>query len=115
MENNILENIHILKQMHEDGLLGGEVMPEDVLINVVKEDELLDVLTLAMALNYQRNSYSLWESVVKAYKILKRAGYLIQLLSPPKISMSFVKHCYYIVWAYSQTAILIFGNVLQKV
>ncbi len=54
--------------MHEDGLLGGEVMPEDVLINVVKEDELLDVLTLAMALNYQRNSYSLWESVVKAYQ-----------------------------------------------
>lgn len=68
MSNNILNNIYTLKQMHEDGLLGGEVMPEDVLINVVKEDELLDVLTLAMALNYQRNSYSLWESVVKAYQ-----------------------------------------------
>lgn len=54
--------------MHAGGLLGGEVMPEDALINVVKEDELLDVLTLAMALNYQRNSYSLWESVVKAYQ-----------------------------------------------
>lgn len=54
--------------MHAGGLLGGEVMPEDALINVVKEDELLDVLTLAMALNYQRNSYSLWKSVVKAYQ-----------------------------------------------
>lgn len=68
MKNNILENIHTLKQIHADGLLGGEVMPEDVLINLVKEDELLDVLTMAMALNYQRNSYSLWESVVKAYQ-----------------------------------------------
>ncbi|TXK67408.1 hypothetical protein [Paenibacillus sp. N3.4] len=69
MENNIfLKNVKSFIQMHSDGLLGGEIMPEDVLIGVVKEEELMDVLTLAMALNYQRNSYTLWESVVKAYQ-----------------------------------------------
>ncbi|OIK09275.1 hypothetical protein BIV59_17410 [Bacillus sp. MUM 13] len=54
--------------MHQNGLLGGEIMPEDVLIGVVTEEELMNVLTLPMALNYQRNSYTLWESVVKAYQ-----------------------------------------------
>ncbi len=70
MENNnaFLNNVNTLLQMHSTGLLGGERMPEDVLINVVKDNELMDVLTLAMSLNYQRNSYSLWESVVKAYQ-----------------------------------------------
>src|SRR5690606_20563965 len=66
-----------LIKMHSNGLLGGEVMPEDVLIGVVKEDvligvvkedDLMDVLTMGMALNYQRNSYKLWEAVLKAYQ-----------------------------------------------
>lgn len=63
-----LENVQSIMKMHKDGLLGGEIMPEDVLIGVVTEDEMMNVLTLAMALNYQRNSYTLWESVVKAYQ-----------------------------------------------
>lgn len=63
-----LEKITSLIKMYTDGLLGGEVMPEDVLIDIVSNDELMDVLTLAMALNYQRNSYKLWEAVVKAYQ-----------------------------------------------
>ncbi|MEQ2529432.1 hypothetical protein WMO40_22430 [Bacillaceae bacterium CLA-AA-H227] len=67
-KNALLNNVNTLIQMHSKGLLGGDTMPEDVLINVVKEHELINVLTLAMSLNYQRNSYSLWESVVKAYK-----------------------------------------------
>ncbi|TCZ80173.1 hypothetical protein E0485_04810 [Paenibacillus albiflavus] len=63
----LLRNIHILRQMHVEGQLGGEVMPEDVLVGVVAEEELPDVLTLGMALNYQRNSYTLWESIKHAY------------------------------------------------
>ena len=63
-----LKNINNLMRMHSEGLLGGETMPEDILIGVVSEEDLLEVLTLAMALNYQRNSYKLWESVVKAYQ-----------------------------------------------
>jgi hypothetical protein len=42
-------------------------MPDDALIGVVRGDELLNVLTLGMALNYQRNSYTLWQSIVQAY------------------------------------------------
>ncbi|WP_232700255.1 hypothetical protein [Brevibacillus daliensis] len=67
-KEKLLKNVKTLMKMHSEGLIGGELMPEDVLIGVVSEDELMDVLTLAMALNYQRNSYSLWESVVKAYR-----------------------------------------------
>ncbi|MFD3449854.1 hypothetical protein ACFDTO_35345 [Microbacteriaceae bacterium 4G12] len=67
-KTTFLKNVKSLIKMHSDGLLGGELMPEDVLIGVVPDDELMDVLTLAMALNYQRNSYKLWESVVKAYQ-----------------------------------------------
>lgn len=62
-----LEQIRILLQMHADGLLGGEVMPEDALLGVVPAAELPNVLTLAMSLNYQRNAYALWQAVAKAY------------------------------------------------
>ncbi|MED1203640.1 hypothetical protein [Heyndrickxia acidicola] len=66
--STFLNNVNSLIKMHSSGLLGGEIMPEDVLIGIVQEDELMDVLTLAIALNYQRNSYKLWESVVQAYQ-----------------------------------------------
>lgn len=62
-----LKNVKLLVQMHSEGLLGGEFMPEDALVGVVPEDELPNVLTLGMALNYQRNSYTLWRSVAEAY------------------------------------------------
>lgn len=52
-----------LVAMHRKGLLGGEVMPEDALIDIVPKDNLPDVITLGMALNYQRNSYTLRKSV----------------------------------------------------
>jgi len=69
----LLKHVRILLEMYEEGDLGGEVMPEDVLKGVVEDADLLHVLTLAMALNYQRNSYALWESVVKAYQDEKTA------------------------------------------
>lgn len=68
LNETFLKNVKSLIKMHTDGLLGGELMPEDALIGIVPDHELMDVLTLSMALNYQRNSYKLWESVVKAYK-----------------------------------------------
>ncbi|EEL92999.1 hypothetical protein CN445_29200 [Bacillus cereus] len=67
-KETLLKNVKSLLKMHSEGFLGGEVMPEDVLIHVVPDHKLMDVLTLAMALNYQRNSYTLWEAVVKAYQ-----------------------------------------------
>ncbi|MGD8189374.1 hypothetical protein ACQCN2_05155 [Brevibacillus ginsengisoli] len=67
-KNSVLANIKLLVQMHSDGQLGGEVMPEDVLIGIVPDQELPNVLTLGMSLNYQRNSYSLWKAIVEAYQ-----------------------------------------------
>lgn len=64
---SFIEKIKLLMQMHSEGLLGGDTMPEDALIGIVPEDDLMNVLTLGMALNYQRSAYKLWESVAQAY------------------------------------------------
>lgn len=56
-----------LVELHKSGALGGEIMPEDSLIGVVPEAMMPDVITLGMALNYQRNSYSLWNAVAQTY------------------------------------------------
>lgn len=65
----IIENIKSLIEMHKIGLLGGEKMPEDARPDNIKIDsfENYHFLTLPMALNYQRNSYVLWESAAKTY------------------------------------------------
>ncbi|MDR1207023.1 MAG: hypothetical protein LBK26_01255 [Rickettsiales bacterium] len=69
MNQSILDKVYKLLDLHKSGKLGGEVMPED-------ENPGLDVsvaenyiyFTLPMALNYQRNSYKLWEAANKSYK-----------------------------------------------
>ena len=51
-----------------EGSLGGEVMPEDA--NPHLDKSLVEnylYFTLPMALNYQRNSYKLWESALNTY------------------------------------------------
>jgi hypothetical protein len=66
--NNILKNVDKLIDMYEEGLLGGEVMPEDSNPHLAKETiENYNYYTLPMALNYQRNSYKLWESANKTW------------------------------------------------
>lgn len=67
-KKSILKNIEELLQLYYDGTLGGEIMPEDAnpgLGNCTKENYLY--FTLPMALNYQRNSYKLWEAAKTAY------------------------------------------------
>ena len=67
-KKNILKNVEDLLQLYHDGSLGGEIMPEDAnpgLGKGTKENYLY--FTLPMALNYQRNSYTLWESALKTY------------------------------------------------
>jgi len=63
-----LQNVKQLVRLHQNGLLGGEVMPEDALIGIVSDEDLPNVLTLGMSLNYQRNAYTLWQSVAHAYQ-----------------------------------------------
>jgi len=65
---NFIGNVRRIVEMYRNGFLGGEVMPEDALLRVVPPEHLPDVLTLGMALNYQRNSYKLWESVAATFE-----------------------------------------------
>lgn len=68
----IFKDVEKLINMYKRGELGGEVMPEDANPNLVK-DSLDNYLyfTLPMALNYQRNSYKLWEASLKTYNDLE--------------------------------------------
>ncbi|MBO5335720.1 MAG: hypothetical protein J6A94_01125 [Lachnospiraceae bacterium] len=69
MQNNeILKKAEKLIAMHQRGELGGEVMPEDANPHLERNSlENYLYFTLPMALNYQRNSYTLWESALKTY------------------------------------------------
>jgi len=68
-KDEILNNVEKLINMHKNGELGGEIMPEDVNPNFEKSsNENYLYFTLPMALNYQRNSYKLWESANKTWE-----------------------------------------------
>ena len=63
-----INKVYILLEAYKSGKLGGEKMPEDenpALDKRSKENYLY--FTLPMALNYQRNSYTLWECANKTY------------------------------------------------
>lgn len=64
----ILEKVDTMLKAYKGGLLGGEKMPEDEnpqLVRATKENYMY--FTLPMALNYQRNSYVLWECANRMY------------------------------------------------
>ena len=64
----ILDKVDKLIKMYKNGELGGEVMPEDANPGLEKDSlEIYLYFTLPMSLNYQRNSYNLWENVLKTY------------------------------------------------
>lgn len=65
----ILEKVYKLINAHKQGLLGGEKMPEDENpeLDKLSKDNLM-YFTLPMSLNYQRNSYVLWECANKMYQ-----------------------------------------------
>ena len=64
-----INKVYTLIDAYKQGKLGGEKMPEDEnpsLDKLSKENYVY--FTLPMALNYQRNSYTLWECANKTYK-----------------------------------------------
>lgn len=68
-KKDLLTKVDILITMWQSGELGGEVMPEDANPNLEKSsNENYLYFTLPMALNYQRNSYTLWQSALKTFK-----------------------------------------------
>lgn len=64
----ILEKVNKLVCAYRDGILGGEKMPEDENPHLDKgSKQNYMYFTLPMALNYQRNSYVLWECANRMY------------------------------------------------
>lgn len=64
-----ISKVYALLDAYQTGRLGGEKMPEDenpALDKSAKENYVY--FTLPMALNYQRNSYTLWECANKTYQ-----------------------------------------------
>lgn len=58
----VLEKVRKLLALYRSGKLGGETMPEDENPGLEKDSALNYMyFTLPMSLNYQRNSYVLWE------------------------------------------------------
>lgn len=67
-KTEIAEKARKLISAHKEGILGGEKMPEDENPNLDKASkENFMYFTLPMALNYQRNSYTLWECANRMY------------------------------------------------
>lgn len=67
--DEILDKIKSLILMHKKGLLGGDNMPEDSNPSLdLSSRENYHYFTLPMALNYQRNSYKLWEAAKLSYE-----------------------------------------------
>lgn len=66
--DEIIEKVRILINLHKLGKLGGEKMPEDSNPHLPNDsEESYLYFTLPMALNYQRNSYKLWEAALQTY------------------------------------------------
>jgi hypothetical protein len=67
-QNSILRAVVELRRLHEAGALGGERMPEDANPGLPRDSaEAFLYFTLPMALNYQRNSYKLWEAALETW------------------------------------------------
>ena len=67
-KDSILKMIDKLISMYESGGLGWEIMPEDANPQFEKSsNENYLYFTLPTALNYQRNSYILWDNALKTY------------------------------------------------
>ncbi|MCR8644357.1 hypothetical protein NV379_17020 [Paenibacillus sp. N1-5-1-14] len=68
-QEDILHQARTLRKLYLEGSLGGEVMPEDANPSLPKGDRLNYLyFTLPMALNYQRNSYTLWEAALRTFQ-----------------------------------------------
>lgn len=66
--NKLHSDCKKLLDAYKTGKLGQTIMPEDSHPNLKNIEERLAYFTLPMALNYQRDSYKLWESALKTYQ-----------------------------------------------
>ena len=67
-KKNTYKKVETLLEIYQRGELGGQVMPEDANPGLdISTNENYLYFTLPMALNYQRNSYKLWEAAKESY------------------------------------------------
>jgi hypothetical protein len=67
-QRNIQVKCLELCQAYKEDLLGNQEMPEDTHPEFDNHEDQLAFFTLPMSLNYQRNSYKLWEAAKLAYE-----------------------------------------------
>jgi len=63
----IVEDCRSLLEAYKSGKLGQTKMPEDSHPKFFNEESRLSYFSLPMALNYQRNSYTLWEAALRTF------------------------------------------------
>ncbi len=97
-KENIVSNCKILLNAYRSGNLGNIKMPEDASPVFSDEDAEMRLVyyTLPMSLNYQRNSYNLWESVLETFndsetKCVFNIDYSAKL-SEEKLRIYLLKH-----------------------
>ena len=68
-KEKIISKCRILLDAYQSGKLGYMKMPEDSNPNFSEDENEVRLVyfTLPMSLNYQRDSYKLWESVLKTF------------------------------------------------
>ncbi|MDD3474685.1 MAG: hypothetical protein PHP08_02170 [Candidatus Dojkabacteria bacterium] len=64
----ILNKVRKLLDLYSSGQLGDTIMPEDTHPQLNTQEDKFLYYTLPMALNYQRNSYKLWESAKQTWE-----------------------------------------------
>ncbi len=67
-KKEVLSKVHKLLRAYNNGTLGGTKMPEDTHPEFSNIEEKRVYYTFPMALNYQRDSYKLWDSAKKTWK-----------------------------------------------
>lgn len=67
MKELLIKNCKSLLKAFKNGDLGQTIMPEDSHPDFKNQEDRLAYFTLPMSLNYQRDSYKLWEAALKTY------------------------------------------------
>lgn len=67
-DSKLIKKCRRLLKAFEDGKLGQTEVPEDAHPEFQNKNERITYFSLPMALNYQRNSYTLWESALETFK-----------------------------------------------
>jgi len=92
----IIENCKKLIGAFKEGKLGQTRMPEDTHPNFENNEAKLSYFTLPMALNYQRDSYKLWESALKTYNDKETAEVFdiksVSIMEKEKLRTLLMKH-----------------------